>query len=78
MRGSLENKLWFSIDHTLCINPVRFKKRYFTFWNNYNIIMDLFFMVGLLIRTLEYIIHDTTADISALRQAIQEISHRGR
>jgi hypothetical protein len=46
---------------------VRFKKRYFTFWNNYNIIMDLFFMIGLLIRTLEYIIDDTSTDLSALR-----------
>jgi hypothetical protein len=32
--------------------------------------MDLFFMIGLLIRTLEYIIDDTTTDISTLRQVM--------
>ena len=32
----------------------RFKKRYFTFWNNYNIMMDLLFLTGLSIRSLEY------------------------
>ena len=25
----------------------KFKKRYFTFWNNYNILMDAFFMIGI-------------------------------
>jgi len=44
--------------------------RYFTFWNNYNIIMDLLFMIGLLIRTVEYIIDDSTMDISAVRKSI--------
>ena len=32
----------------------KFKKRYFTFWNNYNILMDAFFLVGLILRLLEY------------------------
>ena len=42
----------------------KFKKRYFTFWNNYNILMDAFFMVGLIFRVLE-----TTTDIAGLRAA---------
>ena len=46
----------------------RFKKRYFTFWNNYNILMDAFFMIGLIIRLLEYIISDPD-DISGLTSA---------
>ena len=56
----------FILGHTHIFSD-RFKKRYFTFWNNYNIMMDLFFMIGLLIRTLEYIIDDTSTDISTLR-----------
>ena len=36
----------------------RFKKRYFTFWNNYNIITDSFFLIGLIIRMLEYVLVD--------------------
>ena len=36
-------------------NEKRFKKRYFTFWNNYNIIMDMFFMIGLIIKIIDYI-----------------------
>ena len=36
----------------------RFKKRYFTFWNNYNIITDCFFLIGLIIRLLEYVLVD--------------------
>lgn len=46
----------------------KFKKRYFTFWNNYNILMDAFFMIGLIIRLLEYIISDPD-DISGLTSA---------
>ena len=42
----------------------KFKKRYFTFWNNYNILMDAFFMVGLIFRVLE-----ATTDIAGLRAA---------
>ena len=34
----------------------RFKKRYFTFWNNYNIITNSFFLIGLIIRMLEYVL----------------------
>ena len=36
-------------------NKSRFKKRYFTFWNNYNILTNFFFFVGLVIRMLEYV-----------------------
>ena len=50
-------------------NERRFKKRYFTFWNNYNIFMDLFFLVGLIIRTLEYIFDNDEVDISGLSSA---------
>ena len=50
-------------------NERRFKKRYFTFWNNYNIVMDMFFMIGLIIRTLDYIINEENVDISALSSA---------
>merc|ERR1719233_1167236 len=58
-------------------NERRFKKRYFTFWNNYNIVMDMFFMIGLIIRTLDYIIgqkdengdREKDVDISALSSA---------
>ena len=39
-------------------NTRRFKKRYFTFWNNYNIITDCFFLIGLIIRMLEYVLVD--------------------
>ena len=35
-------------------NVKRFKKRYFTFWNAYNIITDTLFFTGLIIRLLEY------------------------
>ena len=37
-------------------NTRRFKKRYFTFWNNYNIITNSFFLIGLIIRMLEYVL----------------------
>merc|ERR550517_1677688 len=48
----------------------RFKKRYFTFWNNYNIVMDLLFLIGLLIKTLEYLIADASLfDISDLKSS---------
>jgi len=47
----------------------RFKKRYFTFWNNYNIVMDLLFLIGLLIKTLEYLIADRLFDISDLKSS---------
>merc|ERR550517_1748697 len=48
----------------------RFKKRYFTFWNNYNIVMDLLFLIGLLIKTLEYLIADASIfDISDLKSS---------
>ena len=42
----------------------RFKKRYFTFWNNYNIITNSFFLIGLIIRMLEYVLpeQETTGD----------------
>ena len=57
-------------------NERRFKKRYFTFWNNYNIVMDMFFMIGLIIRTLDYIMDgwkgrdiENELDISALSSA---------
>ena len=45
----------------------KFKKRYFTFWNNYNILMDAFFMIGLIIRLLEYL--RISEDISGLTSA---------
>ena len=47
-------------------NERKFKKRYFTFWNNYNILMDTFFMIGLIIRFLENVISEKNIDISAL------------
>ena len=47
----------------------RFKKRYFTFWNNYNIVMDLLFLVGLLIKMLEYMIAEALFDISDLKSS---------
>ena len=47
----------------------KFKKRYFTFWNNYNILMDAFFMIGLIIRLVENGIRGTDLDISGLSSA---------
>merc|ERR1719394_1253554 len=47
-------------------NGRRFKKRYFTFWNAYNIITDTLFFVGLIIRMLEYSTDDTMVNISAV------------
>ena len=49
----------------------RFKKRYFTFWNNYNIITDCFFLIGLIIRMLEYILvdKDKETDIATVEAA---------
>ena len=47
----------------------KFKKRYFTFWNNYNILMDAFFMIGLIIRLVENGIRGTSIDISGLSSA---------
>lgn len=50
-------------------NEKRFKKRYFTFWNNYNIVMDLFFMIGLTIKIVDYIISGSNSEISSLSSA---------
>ena len=50
-------------------NERKFKKRYFTFWNNYNILMDTFFMVGLIIKFLEYVISESSIDKSGLSSA---------
>ena len=50
-------------------NEKRFKKRYFTFWNNYNIIMDLFFMIGMVIKIIDYIISGGHSEISTLSSA---------
>ena len=50
-------------------NERKFKKRYFTFWNNYNILMDTFFMIGLIIRFREYVISGKNIDISGLSSA---------
>ena len=50
-------------------NEKRFKKRYFTFWNNYNIVMDLFFMIGLIIKIVDYIISGSSSEISSLSSA---------
>ena len=47
----------------------RFRKRYFTFWNNYNIVMDLMFLVGLIIKALEYILSDSNADNLSLKSS---------
>ena len=47
----------------------RFKKRYFTFWNNYNIVMDLLFLTGLIIRSLEYIMSSEDQEIFAISSA---------
>ena len=37
-------------------NERRFKKRYFTCWNIVNITMDILFLIGLIIRSLEYML----------------------
>ena len=50
-------------------NERKFKKRYLTFWNNYNILMDALFMSGLIIRFLEYVISEKNIDISGLSSA---------
>ena len=50
-------------------NEKRFKKRYFTFWNNYNIIMDMFFMIGLIIKIIDYIFLGGYSEISVLSSA---------
>ena len=47
----------------------RFKKRYFTFWNNYNIITDCFFLIGLTIRMLEYVLVNPNRNIAAVEAA---------
>ena len=47
-------------------NGRRFKKRYFTFWNYYNIFTDLFFMVGLIIRMLTYVLDSSKANLAAV------------
>jgi hypothetical protein len=48
-------------------NGRRFKKRYFTFWNYYNIVTDLFFIVGLIIRLLTYVlVDDSTFNIASV------------
>ena len=47
-------------------NGRRFKKRYFTFWNEYNIIMDLFFFVGLVIRIMAYTLDDSMVNLAAV------------
>ncbi len=36
----------------------RFFKRYFTFWHIYNILADVFFLVGLLMKLIEYLMKD--------------------
>ena len=47
-------------------NGRRFNKRYFTFWNAYNIVTDTLFFVGLIIRMLEYILDDPIVNIAAV------------
>jgi len=47
-------------------NGRRFKKRYFTFWNYYNIVTDLFFFIGLIIRMMAYILPDSDANLAAV------------
>ena len=54
----------------------KFKKRYFTFWNNYNILMDAFFMIGLIIRLLENVIGQQNGDSE--ESSISGLSSAGR
>ena len=63
----------------------RFKKRYFTFWNNYNIMMDLLFLTGLSIRSLEYMMSSEEIEMESeyesetrARTSISAISSAGR
>ena len=64
----------------------RFKKRYFTFWNNYNIMMDLLFLTGLSIRSLEYMMSsnetgmetEDDGEMGRTRTSISAISSAGR
>ena len=48
-------------------NGRRFKKRYFTFWNYYNIVTDVFFFVGLIIKMLAYILDDKDVNMAAVK-----------
>ena len=56
-------------------NTTRFKKRYFTFWNNYNILTNFFFFVGLVIRMLEYVLDDPEQPKVLLRNSILTIDY---
>ena len=60
----------------------RFKKRYFAFWNNYNIMMDLLFLTGLSIRSLEYMMASSeeieNENETRTRTSISAISSAGR
>ena len=80
--GLMKLCLWFKIFHYNLFwlpkifhligpspNEKRFKKRYFTFWNNYNIIMDMFFMIGLIIKIIDYIFLGGYSEISVLSSA---------
>ena len=48
-------------------NARRFKKRYFTFWNYYNIVTDVFFFVGLIIKMLVYVLDDKDVNMAAVK-----------
>ena len=48
-------------------NARRFKKRYFTFWNYYNIVTDVFFFVGLIIKMLVYVLDDRDVNMAAVK-----------
>lgn len=37
----------------------RFFKRYLTFWHLYNLFADIFFLIGLVMKLLEYLLTDT-------------------
>ena len=44
----------------------RFFKRYLTFWHLYNLFADFFFLIGLLMKLLEILSHDSASSVHGL------------
>ena len=49
--------LW-KLENPRPISERRFFKRYFTFWHLYNIVANLFFLIGLSMKLLEYVLRE--------------------
>ena len=58
--------LW-KLENPKPMNERRFFKRYLTFWHLYNLFADFFFLIGLLMKLLEYLLmKDNDSSVHAM------------